>query len=78
MADFKHEVVKELGVLSENRKTDWRKLFRIVKWGDYPAKYDIRDWSPDDMKTSRGVTLTADETKALIKLLQAEFGGTDE
>ena len=32
-------------------------------------KYDIRDWAPEHEKMGKGITLTAEETRELYKIL---------
>jgi hypothetical protein len=68
MADFKYEIVEELGVLSESAK-GWRKELNRISWNGGEPKLDIRDWSPEHEKMGKGVTLTNDEAKALGELL---------
>ena len=36
-------------------------------------KYDIRDWSPDGTKTSKGITLNNEEVQLLFDLLKDEL-----
>lgn len=43
--DFKFEIIKEIGVLSEGSK-GWRKELNLVSWNDAEPKYDLRDWAP--------------------------------
>lgn len=69
MDDFKFEIVKEIGVISENAK-GWKKKLTLVSWNGRPAKYDIREWSEDDSKMSKGITFTEDEIKELKSLLE--------
>lgn len=69
MAEFKYEIVKELGVISENAK-GWRKELNMVSWNDRDAKYDIREWSPDHERMGKGVSLTEEELIALAKLIE--------
>jgi hypothetical protein len=71
MADIKFEIAKHIGVLSESAK-GWTKELNLVSWNDREAKYDIRDWSPEHDKMGKGVTLSAEELKALKTLLEAE------
>jgi hypothetical protein len=54
MAEFKYEIVKELGVISEGAR-GWTKELNLVSWNDKPPKYDIRDWAPDHEKMGKGV-----------------------
>ena len=68
MADFKYEIVEEIGVLSENAK-GWRKEINRISWNDAAPKYDIRDWAPDHEKMGKGVTLTEEEYANLKELI---------
>lgn len=70
--EFKYEVIRTIGVLSTNEKTGWRRLLRLISWNGGEAKYDLRDWSPDDEKMGKGVSLTREEAKKLIPLLSEE------
>ena len=36
-----------------------------MSWNGNKAKYDLRDWSPDHTKMSKGITLTAEEVAVL-------------
>lgn len=70
MADFKYEIVEEIGVLSENAK-GWRKELNKISWNGAEPKYDIRDWAPEREKMGKGVTLTEEEAQALRDLLNS-------
>lgn len=70
MAEFKYEIVKELGVIAEGAR-GWTKELNLVSWNDKPPKYDIRDWAPDHEKMGKGVSLTEEEMEALIELFNA-------
>ncbi len=71
MAELKYEIKEHIGVLSENVK-GWTKELNKVSWNDYPAKYDIREWSPDHARMGKGVTLTDDEFEALRRIIMGE------
>ena len=71
MADIKYEIVKEIGVLSENAN-GWRREINLVSWNDRPPKYDIRDWAEYHEKMSKGITLTQEEMENLIDLMKNE------
>ena len=73
MADFKYEIVKHIGVLSESGK-GWTKELNVISWNGANPKYDIRDWAPDHEKMGKGVTLSDEEVKKLKELLG---GGKD-
>ena len=68
MADFKYEITQELGVISES-KSGWTRELNLVSWNGGAPKFDIRDWAPNHEKMGKGITLTAEEAKALLKLL---------
>lgn len=68
MADIKFEIKEELGVLSESPK-GWRKELNLVSWNDAAPKYDLREWAPGHEKMGKGVTLSAEETELLFKIL---------
>ena len=65
---IRFEIVEHIGVIKEN-STGWKKELNLVSWNGNPAKYDIREWSPDHMQMSRGITLTKDEAEMLYTLL---------
>lgn len=69
MADFKYEIIEEIGVLSENAK-GWRKELNKISWNGGVPKYDIRDWAPEHEKMGKGVTLTEDELEKLKEFLK--------
>lgn len=53
MAEFKFEIVKHIGVLSENtycRAKGWCKELNLVSWGTNAPKYDICEWLPEYSK----------------------------
>ncbi len=68
MADIKYDIVKEIGVLSENAK-GWRKEVNLISWNGGAPKYDIRDWAPDHEKMGKGTTLSEEEMKNLKEIL---------
>ena len=68
MADIKYDIVKELGVLSENAK-GWRKEVNVISWNGGVPKYDIRDWAPEHEKMGKGTTLSEEEIKKLKEIL---------
>ena len=57
MGDLTYEIEKKIAVLSTNSK-GWQKELNLVSWNNRPAKYDLREWSPEHDKMGKGVTLT--------------------
>ena len=68
MAELKYEIVQHLATLAEGSK-GWSKELNLVSWNDRDPKFDIRDWSSDKAKMSKGITLTREEVLALRDLL---------
>ena len=68
MADFSFEVIENCGSLSESGK-GWKKEIKLISWNGKDPKYDIRDWSPDGSKMSKGISMTRDELAALKGIL---------
>ncbi|MDR1754620.1 MAG: hypothetical protein LBR74_06930 [Eubacterium sp.] len=70
MAEFKYEIVKELGVISENAK-GWTTELNMVSWNDNTPKFDVRPWSPGHERMGKGISLTEDELTNLVKLFNS-------
>lgn len=70
MADLKFEVTQQLGSLSTNAK-GWNKELNLVSWNGADAKYDLRNWSEDHTKMSKGITLSTEELIELKQLLNS-------
>ena len=68
MAEIKFDIIKEIGVLSENAK-GWRKEINLISWNGGEPKYDIRDWAPEHEKMGKGTTLTKYEAIKLKEIL---------
>lgn len=67
MADITFKITKELGVISETTK-GWTRELNMVSWNDRDPKFDIRDWSPDHTRMSKGVSFTEEEMMKLVEL----------
>ena len=65
------EVIKNIALLSGS-ETGFRKELNLVSWNGREPKYDLRSWSPEG-KALRGLTLTEDEAKELMKALNDLF-----
>ena len=73
----KFEIINQLGVLSESNKK-WKKELNRISWNGNDPKYDIRDWSPDHSKMSKGITLSEKELRKLKDLIDQEIRLLDE
>lgn len=70
--DVTFETVEQLGIISI-QGNGWTKELNIVKWNGGAAKYDLRSWSPEHDKMSRGCTFHKAEMEALAKILKDRF-----
>ncbi len=68
MAEFKYEIVENIGTLSTNAK-GWSKELNFVSWNERAPKFDIREWSDDHSSIGKGISLSKDELIALRDLL---------
>ena len=55
MPEIKYEITEHLGVISETARE---------------PKIDVRDWSPDHTKMSKGLTFTKEEIVELKNLVE--------
>ncbi len=71
MSDIKYEIVKHLGVIniSEN---GWTTELNLVSFNDLEPKYDLRSWSSDKKKMSKGIRLTQHEMECLVEFYNSE------
>ena len=67
MAEITFEITKSLGVISETAR-GWTKELNLVSWNDREPKFDIREWSPDHTRMSKGISLTEEEMQQLVEL----------
>ena len=68
MAEFTYEITKRIAVLSTNAR-GWERQLNMISWNGAAPKYDIRDWSPDGRRMAKGISMTAEELKALKDIL---------
>lgn len=73
MSEIKCTTIEKIGIIRQGAN-GWNKELRLVNWNDADPKYDIRDWSPDDEKMGKGITLTEEEARNLLGLLEKHFG----
>lgn len=68
MAEFRYDIVEQIGVLSESAN-GWSRKLNLISWNGRDPKYDIRDWAPGDEKMGKGISLSVEEAKALKEIL---------
>ena len=69
MGDFTYEVIQTYGVLSTSQK-GWTLELNLISWNRKDPKLDLRTWSPDHQKMTKGVTLTEEEAAELKQILE--------
>lgn len=79
MTGAAYEIKEMILVLPKEKETDvYHKELNLISWYGKPAKYDIRGWSDEHDKMTKGINLTEDE---FIKIAQAGLekiqGGND-
>lgn len=68
MSDFKYLIVQNYGVLSVS-ENGWTKELNLVSFNNQEPKYDIREWSPDRLKMSKGLRFEKAELLKLTELI---------
>ena len=68
--EISFRIAEHLGVIGIS-PAGWSKELNLISWNGrkYP-KYDIREWSPDHTKMTRGITLTSYEMKMIFDFLK--------
>lgn len=70
MANMKYEIVKEIMVLPSDK--EFHTEVNLISWNGNDPKVDIRRWTKDREKMSKGICLTEEEFKAIVE----KYGGT--
>jgi len=68
MADFKFDIKKSLGIISESAK-GWKREVNVMTWNNKKAKIDIREWDEKHEQMGKGITLNKEELKQLKDIL---------
>lgn len=64
------EIKEQLGIIA-TYSTGWSKELNLVSWNGGAPKFDIRDWNPDHLHMSKGVTLRNEEMTKLLEIALA-------
>lgn len=72
MKEIQYEIIKEIAVLSRS-DGGYTKEINLIAWNGNAPKIDIRSFSPNREKCSKGITLTAGEAAALLEALKKEL-----
>ena len=56
--EFAFEIKEHLGALTDANDNGWRRELNLVSWNGGEPKLDIREWSADHSRMSRGLTMS--------------------
>lgn len=65
---MEYKIIKNLASFPDGG--EWTKELNIISWNGRLPKYDIRKWSSDHTKMSRGITLSQGEMRELNDVLR--------
>lgn len=68
MSDFSFTITNHIATISNSGS--WALEINMVSWGGRKPTYDIRKWSPDHSKMSKGLSLSEAEFTALSSFFQ--------
>lgn len=69
MAEFKFEITRHVVTLS-TKSNGWTKELNMVSWNSRAPKYDIREWDPEHIKMSKGITFDEAEFNELVEAIK--------
>ena len=64
---MEYKIIKNLAFFPDGG--EWTKELNIISWNGRLPKYDIRKWSPDHTKMSKGITLSQEEMRILAGIM---------
>ena len=67
-----YEIQRHLGVVDTTEK-GWRQEVNVVAWFGGKPKIDIRTWSPDHERMTRGLTLTSDQAAKVADIIKSSL-----
>ncbi len=63
------EIKEFIGALDAANDNGWRRELNLVSWNGGAPKLDIREWSPDHTRMSRGITMSEEQGIRVAQLL---------
>ena len=63
------EIREFIGALDAANDNGWRRELNLVSWNGGAPKLDIREWSPDHTRMSRGITMSEEHGIRVAQLL---------
>ncbi len=65
--DITYEILEHFGTIS-SRESGWNRELNLISWNGGKPKFDIRDWSEDHDRMSKGITLHPWEMRNIVDL----------
>jgi len=63
-------IIEHLGVLRASA-AGWTRELNYISWNNRPPKFDIREWTPDHKKSTKGLTFTEYEMGRICEWMAA-------
>ena len=70
------KIVEHIAVL-EQHESGWSRELNVVSWNGGEPKLDIREWSPDHERMTRGITLNEVNGRKLSDALNKRYASRD-
>ncbi len=70
-------IIEHIGTLRTSA-SGWSREFNVVAWNGGRPRFDIRDWSEDHSKMSKGITMSVNELKRIYEWVSERGTGIDE
>ena len=67
--EFTFEIREFIGALDAANDNGWRRELNLVSWNGGAPKLDIREWSADHTRMSRGITMTEEQGIKVAQLI---------
>ena len=67
------DICERGGLLEKPNDNGWALEVNLVAWNGGKPKIDIRSWSPDHQKMTRGITLTEVQAEKLANILSERY-----
>ena len=76
--DYNYEVIEFMGSVKESPSSDWSKSIARISWNEKEPTVDIRNMNMSKEIMGKGISLSDEETDALVDLLlDEEYGSID-
>ena len=76
MDERKFEIINGLGIISTAGQ--WNKELNRISWNGREPEYDIRSWTEDHERMTKGITFSEQELRKLFFLIEKEIKFLDE